>query len=63
MRRAILERFREDHGDKRIAALPREFIVRTLGKKSPFAARNWLKTLRGLIQFAASDAPTIQHRA
>jgi hypothetical protein len=38
MRRAILERFREQHGDKRIALLPREFIVRSLGKKRPFAA-------------------------
>src|SRR5277367_2906053 len=44
MRRAILERFREAHGDKRIALLPREFMVRTLGKRLPFAARNWLKT-------------------
>jgi integrase len=55
MRRAILERFREAHGEKRIALLPHEFIVRTLGKKSPFAARNWHKTLRGLLQFAVSD--------
>jgi integrase len=55
MRRAILERFREAHGDKRIALLPLDFIVRTLSKKSPFAARNWLKTLRGLLQFAVSE--------
>jgi integrase len=55
MRRAILERFREAHGEKRIALLPYEFIARTLGKKSPFAARNWLKTLRGLLQFAVSE--------
>ena len=55
MRRAILERFREMHGEKRIALLPHEFIARTLGKKFPFAARNWLKTLRGLLQFAVSE--------
>lgn len=55
MRRAILERFRAEHGDKRIALLPPEFIARTLGKRSPFAARNWLKTLRGLLQFAVSE--------
>jgi integrase len=55
MRRAILERFREAHGEKRIALLPHEFIARTLGKRSPFAARNWLKTLRGLLQFAVSE--------
>jgi hypothetical protein len=39
-----LERFRAEHGDKRIAMLPQEFIVRTRGKRSPAAARNWLKT-------------------
>jgi len=55
MRRAILERFRAEHGDKRIAMLPQEFIVRTLGKRSPAAARNWLKTLRGLLEFAVSE--------
>src|SRR5215472_5163734 len=55
MRRAILERFRETHGDKRIALLPREFIVRTLGKKKPFAARNWLKTLRGFMEFVVAE--------
>jgi integrase len=55
MRRNILERFRSEHGDKRIALLPHEFIVRTLGRKSPAAARNWLKTLRGLLQFAVSE--------
>jgi integrase len=55
MRRAILERFRAEHGDKRIALLPREVIVRLLGRMSPFAARNWLKTLRGLLQFAVAE--------
>ena len=35
--------------------LPQEFIVRTLGKRSPAAARNWLKTLRGLLEFAVSE--------
>jgi site-specific recombinase XerD len=55
MRKAILERFREEHGDKRIAPLPREVIVRLLGMMQPFAARNWLKTLRGLLQFAVAQ--------
>ena len=32
LQRSILEQFR---GDKRIALLPREFIVRTLGRRSP----------------------------
>jgi integrase len=55
MRRANLERFRAEHGDKRIATLPREFVVRTIGKKSPAAARNLLKSLRGLLEFAVSE--------
>ena len=55
MRRAILERFRGEHGDKRIALLPREFIIRTLGKKKPFAARNWFKTLRGFMEFVVAE--------
>jgi integrase len=63
MRRAILERFRADHGDKRLALLQRPHIAKLLGEKKPFAARNWLKTLRGLMQFAVavglrSDDPT-----
>ncbi len=52
MRRAILERFRAEHGEKRIAMLQREHIARILGSKKPFAARNWLKTIRGLMQFS-----------
>src|SRR5262249_1852618 len=46
MRRQILERFREQHGDKRLATLPREFIIALLDTMAPHAARNWLKTLR-----------------
>src|SRR5215211_2396940 len=34
-RRAILERFRAEHGDKRIALLQRTHIVHMLGKKKP----------------------------
>jgi integrase len=55
LQRSILERFRVEHGDKRIAMLPREFIVRTLGRRSPSVARNWLKTLRALLQFAITE--------
>ena len=35
MRRAILERFRRDHGDKSISTLPPKFIAATLGKMQP----------------------------
>ena len=54
MRRAILERFREQHGDKRIATLDQRAISAILAKKSPAAARNWLKALRGLLKHSIS---------
>jgi integrase len=50
-RRAILERFREDHGDKPLALLPREFIVHYLDTMAPHTARNWLKTFRHFIRW------------
>jgi integrase len=50
MRRAILERFREQHGDKSLAGLQRKHIVAILDAMAPFAARNWLKAIRGLMQ-------------
>jgi integrase len=64
MRRAILERFRVDHGDKRIALLDQRALVAIFAKMSPFAARNWLKTIRGLIRHAVAislrkDDPTV----
>jgi len=56
-RRNILERFAEEHGDKRAAMLHREHIVTMFSKKrgKRFAARNWLKTIRALMQFAMAD--------
>jgi integrase len=50
-RRAILEHFREQHGDKPVRLLPRKFIVHMLDQMKPHAARNWLKTVRALMQF------------
>jgi integrase len=55
MRRAIYERFRAQHGDKRIATLPQAFIVSMLNKMGPHAAKNWLKALRALAQFAVAE--------
>jgi integrase len=49
-RRAILERFRNDHGDKPIAVMPKKFIIALLDTLEPFAARNWLKAIRALMQ-------------
>jgi integrase len=54
MRRAILERFRADHGDKRIGTLPKKALQSILNKKSPAAASNWRKALRGFIDHCLS---------
>jgi hypothetical protein len=53
-RRAILERFREEHGDKRIALMHKKALQTILDKKSPAAALSWRKALRGLIDHAMS---------
>lgn len=63
MRRAILERFRAEDGDKRLAMMEQKHVAQRLGRLKPFAARNWLKVLRGLMQFTVAiglreDDPT-----
>ena len=56
-RKNILRRFGNEHGDKRAAMLKRDHIVAMFTKMSGkrFAARNWLKTVRALMQFAIGD--------
>jgi integrase len=54
MRRAILERFREGYGHKRLATLPKELIVALLDTMAPHAARNWIKTFRHFIRWCES---------
>jgi integrase len=51
-RRNILERFREQHGDKRIALLQSEHVKNMVAAKAgtPQAANNFLKTVRALMQ-------------
>lgn len=52
-RRRIIERFRTQHGDKRVALLRREHVELMLaGIKKPSAKRHWLKAVRGLLRFA-----------
>jgi site-specific recombinase XerD len=53
-RRAILERFREAHGDKRIALMHRTALQVILNKKSAAAAKNWRRALRGFIDHCIS---------
>jgi integrase len=63
-RRYVLERFRIEHGDKRIALMQRDNIVRGLDRiGKPHAKRNWLKAIRGLMAYAVAinmraDDPT-----
>jgi integrase len=54
MRRPILERFREAHGDKRIGLLHKNALQTILNKKTPAAASNWRKALRGFIDHCLS---------
>jgi len=53
-RRVILERFREDYGHKRLATLPRDFIVALIDTMAPHTARNWLKSFRHFIRWCES---------
>jgi integrase len=65
-RRNILERFREAHGDKRIAGIEKKHVQAMVTAKgeTPSAARNFLITLRAMIAFAidagiCADDPTL----
>jgi hypothetical protein len=69
-RRNILERWRGEHGDKRIALLQRAHIERMVAAKAatPSAARNFLLTLRALIAHCVRegmrpDDPTTRRTA
>jgi integrase len=55
MRRRILEKFRERHGDKRIATLEQKDVQRMANQMKPGQARNWLKTMRHLLDFAVAE--------
>ena len=52
MRRALLERFRRDHGDKRIGMMQPQHVADLLDHLGPHPQRNMLKALRGLMSFA-----------
>jgi hypothetical protein len=47
-------RFREGHGDKRVAEMHKKALQIILNKKSPAAASNWRKALRGFIDHCPS---------
>jgi integrase len=45
-RRMVLERFREQYGEKSLASLPKEFVVALLDTMAPNTAQLWLKSFR-----------------
>jgi integrase len=62
-RRNILEHLRTKGGDKPIAAIERQHIVKWLGECTPGVARNWLSAVRELMRYAVEaklrpDDPT-----
>jgi integrase len=62
-RRWTIERFRAAHGDKRVAILREEHIVKMLSAiTKPTVKRHWLKVIRGLLRSAIpsirKDDPT-----
>jgi integrase len=57
-RRRIIERFRERHGNKRVALLRQEHILLMLAEVENLSAkRHWLKAIRGLMR---SAVPTMR---
>lgn len=49
MRRAILENFRQDHGDKRVALMTQTALQNIINKKKPTAQLNFRKAMRGFM--------------
>jgi integrase len=65
-RRLLLDRFREEHGEKNFAGLERKHVEGMLSAKSakPYAAKNLLKALRAVVAVALriglrDDDPTV----
>ena len=63
--RRILENFRAQHGDKRVALMERKHVKMLLDEKAdkPEAARNLLRTLRVLLQYAVETGMRIDNPA
>ena len=53
-RRAILEAFRADHGDKRVALMHGAALQNIMNSKTPAAQRNFKKAMRGFIDHCLS---------
>jgi len=53
-RRAILENFRRDHGDKRIALMHAQALQAIMNHKTPASQRNFKRAMRGFLDFCMS---------
>jgi integrase len=54
MRRAILEKFRDQTGELPVSEMPAKYINTVLNKLQPHAARSWFKAIRALMQHAVA---------
>jgi integrase len=64
VRRAVLEAFRRDHGDKLLRAMPTKFLRALLDPMESTTAKNWLAAIRALARHAIKrelidDDPTL----
>src|SRR5262245_2899840 len=64
VRRAVLDAFKREHGDKLIRHMPRKFVAAYLNAMEPSTARNYLTALRAVAQHCIAldliaDDPTI----
>src|SRR5215831_4190491 len=57
MQRGVLERFRRDHGHRKLADLKRAHLTAIAGsmKETPSAANNLIKVLRRVLEFAVDQ--------
>lgn len=54
-RRAILDAFRKEHGDKRIGRMHASALQNIIDKKTPAAQRNFRKAIRGFVDYCRSQ--------
>jgi integrase len=52
VRKAVLEAFRREHGDKLLRAMPTKFLRALLEAMEPTTAKNWLAAIRALTAYA-----------
>jgi integrase len=60
VRRAVLDAFGREHGDKLIRAMPTKFLRALLDAMEPTTAKNWHTAIRALIAYAIK-ADLIEH--